>query len=116
MWQLSSMRLRIYSLFQKYRARSATCGSEMAERVPGTGFPAGARAGIHCHPKTQGALPSHTHPQDSANPLEETGRKETIWGPNAQGRILAPLHIGHMTLGKAFNLSASVFSVTVKWG
>ena len=29
MWQLSSMRLRIYSLFQKYRARSATWGSEI---------------------------------------------------------------------------------------
>ena len=53
MWQLSSMRLRIYSLFQKYRARSATWGqgSKVAEWAPGNGFPACARA--RCPPPPQ---------------------------------------------------------------
>lgn len=91
MWQLSSMRLRIYSLFQKYRARSATWGREMAEGVPGRGFPACARAGIH--PKTQGALLSppilRTHLSHWRKQCDKEERN-WIWSPTL--RVESQLH------------------------
>lgn len=73
MWQLSSMRLRIYSLFQKYRARSATWDSKGAEWAPGSGVPAGARPGARLYPPNPGCPTLHTpNPQGSSDPLEKT--------------------------------------------
>lgn len=54
-------------------------GQEMAEGVPGRGFPACARAGIH--PETQGALPS----PPILILIYPTGGRSWIWSPTLRG-------------------------------